>query len=146
MNINHLTITGNLTADPELRSLPSGASVCKLRLASSTRQKNAEGEYEDRPNYFDVIVWGSQGENVARYLERGRKIGVVGQLRWREWDEKDSDGQPTGRKRQTIEIVADQVEFLDGKRPQDDGAGEIDPEADREMAGVGASDDGDIPF
>lgn len=141
-NINQVTITGNLTADPELRSLPSGTSVCRLRLASSSRQKSAEGEYQDRPNYFDVIVWGGQGDTVARYLEKGRKIGVVGELRWREWDEKDTNGELTGRKRSSVEIVAEQVEFLDGKRPEDTNPAE-DPN-DRELAGVGAGED--IPF
>lgn len=139
-NINQVTITGNLTADPELRELASGTKVCRLRLASSSRQKTGENLYEDRPNYFDITVWGGQGENVARYLERGRKIGVVGQLRWREWDEKDTDGQPTGRKRSTVEIVADQVEFLDTKRP------DTDETSETELAGVGARDGADIPF
>lgn len=144
-NINQVTITGNLTADPELRSLPSGTSVCKLRLASSSRQKNADGEYQDRPNYFDVIVWGAQGETVASYLEKGRKVGVVGELRWREWDEKNADGELTGRKRSSVEIVADQVEFLDGRRPENTDNDDVDPDAGRELAAVGAETD-DIPF
>ena len=72
-NINRVIITGNLTADPELRSLPSGTSVCKLRVACNTRRKdNATGEWVDKPNYFDVTVWGAQGENCARYLSKGR--------------------------------------------------------------------------
>ncbi len=63
-NINRVVMTGNLTADPELRSLPSGTSVCKLRIACNTRRKNGStGEWEDKPNYFDVTVWGAQGEN-----------------------------------------------------------------------------------
>lgn len=140
-NINQVTITGNLTADPELRSLPSGTSVCKLRLASSSTYKTSEGEYQDRPNYFDVIVWGGQGETVARYLEKGRKVAIVGQLRWREWDETNQDGESSGRKRQTVEIVANQVEFLDGKRPENT---PTDSNDDRELAGVGAGED--IPF
>lgn len=144
-NINQVTITGNLTADPELRSLPSGTSVCKLRLASSSRQKNTDGEYQDRPNYFDVTVWGAQGETVASYLEKGRKVGVVGELRWREWDEKNADGELTGRKRSSVEIVADQVEFLDGKRPENTDNNDAGPDADRELAAVGAETD-DIPF
>ena len=70
-NINRVVLTGNLTRDPELRSLPSGMSVCTLRIASNTRRKdNATGEWEDKPNYFDVTVWGAQGENCARFLAR----------------------------------------------------------------------------
>ena len=67
-NINRVVLTGNLTRDPELRSLPSGMSVCNLRIASNTRRKGASGEWEDKPNYFSVTVWGAQGENCARFL------------------------------------------------------------------------------
>lgn len=92
-NINRVVLTGNLTADPELRSLPSGTSVCKLRVASNTRRKNsATQEWEDKPNYFDVTVWGAQGENAARYLTKGRPVAIDGRLEWREWDEKDQNG------------------------------------------------------
>src|SRR3982075_4215922 len=74
-------MTGNLTADPELRSLPSGNSVCSLRIACNTRRKNAStGEWEDKPNYFDVTVWGAQGENAARYLSKGRPVAIDGGL------------------------------------------------------------------
>ena len=71
-NINRVIITGNLTADPELRSLPSGTSVCKLRVACNTRRKDgASGEWVDKPNYFDVTVWGAQGENCATLPGQG---------------------------------------------------------------------------
>jgi len=112
-NINRVVLTGNLTSDPELRSLPSGTSVCKLRVACNTRKKNsATGEWEDKPNYFDVTVWGAQGENASRYLSKGRPVAIDGRLEWREWEEKDQQGQPTGRKRQSIDIIADSVQFL----------------------------------
>lgn len=108
-NINRVIITGNLTADPELRSLPSGTSVCKLRVACNTRRKDgASGEWVDKPNYFDVTVWGAQGENCARYLAKGRGVAVDGRLEWREW-EKD------GQKRQSVDIIADSVQFLGGR-------------------------------
>jgi single-strand DNA-binding protein len=112
-NINRVIITGNLTTDPELRSLPSGTSVCKLRVACNTRRKdNASGEWVDKPNYFDVTVWGAQGENCARYLSKGRPIAVDGRLEWREWE------TPEGHKRQAVDIIADSVQFLGGR---DDG-------------------------
>ena len=66
-NINRVVLTGNLARDPELRSLPSGSSVCKLRIASNSRRKQG-GSWVDKANYFDVTVWGAQGENAARYL------------------------------------------------------------------------------
>jgi single-strand DNA-binding protein len=107
-NINRVIITGNLTADPELRSLPSGTSVCKLRVAVNTRRKDGQsGEWRDFPNYFDVTVWGAQGENCSRYLSKGRGVAIDGRLEWREWQDKE-----TGKNRQSIDIIAETVQFL----------------------------------
>jgi single-strand DNA-binding protein len=109
-NINRVVLTGNLTRDPELRSTPSGMSVCSLRIASNTRRKdNTTGEWTDKPNYFSVTVWGAQGENCARFLSKGRPVAIDGRLEWREWTGQD------GGKRESIEIVADGVQFLGGR-------------------------------
>ena len=106
-NINRVVMTGNLTADPELRSLPSGMSVCSLRIACNTRRKDGStGEWVDKPNYFNVTVWGAQGENAARYLSKGRPVAIDGRLEWREWEAQD------GTKRQATDIIADSVQFL----------------------------------
>src|SRR3954462_9681765 len=103
-------MTGNLTRDPELRTLPSGMAVCSLRIACNTRRKNnATGDWEDKPNYFDVTVWGAQGENCNRFLSKGRPIALDGRLEWREWDTQD------GQKRQAIDIIADSIQFLGGR-------------------------------
>ena len=113
-NINRVVLTGNLTRDPELRSLPSGMSVCSLRIACNTRRKNnATGDWEDKPNYFDVTVWGAQGEDCARFLAKGRPVALDGRLEWREWQDKE------GNNRQSVEIIADAVQFLSS--PRDDG-------------------------
>ena len=109
-NINRVVISGNLTKDPELRQLPSGNSVCKLRMAVNTRVKDRDsGQWTDKPNYFDVTVWGGQGENVAKYLSRGSGLIVDGRLEWREWDAQD------GTKRQAVEIIADSTQFMGGR-------------------------------
>ncbi len=85
-NINRVVLTGNLTQDPELRSTPDGTAVCSLRIASNARRKDAtSGEWTDKPNYFDVTVFGAQGENAARYLTKGRGVAIDGRLDWREW-------------------------------------------------------------
>ena len=124
-NINRVVLTGNLTFDPELRSLPSGMSVCKLRVACNTRRKDgASSEWVDKPNYFDVTVWGAQGENCARYLAKGRPVGIDGRLEWREWEDKES-----GKKRSAVEIVADSVQFLGG-RDDSGGGGGFQPRSD----------------
>src|SRR3954453_23504842 len=151
-NINRVIITGNLTRDPELRSLQSGMSVCSLRVACNTRRKNNQtGEWEDKPNYFDVTVWGRQGENAARFLSKGRPVAVDGRLEWREWQDQQ------GNKRQSVEIVADSVQFLGGR---DDGGsgngGGFTPRSDvpvddRDFQPAGAtsqpaSREDDIPF
>jgi single-strand DNA-binding protein len=134
-NINRVVMTGNPTADPELRSLPSGTSVCKLRIACNTRRKNgASGEWEDKPNYFDVTVWGAQGENAARFLSKGRPVAIDGRLEWREWEAQD------GTKRQATDIIADSVQFL-GSRDEGSVAGSIGDRA----VGDGASSGGDVP-
>jgi single-strand DNA-binding protein len=152
-NINVVAITGNLTKDPELRSTPSGTSVCKLRVAVNSRRKDGQsGEWIDKPNYFDVTVWGAQGENCANYLSKGRPVAVEGRLDWREWESQD------GSKRQAVEIIANSVQFL-GSRSDNAGGGggngTFQPSSDvpadtsdfegAAVSSGGGSDD-DIPF
>jgi single-strand DNA-binding protein len=106
-DLNRVVLTGNLTADPELRDLPSGDPVCNLRIAStSVRKDKGSGERVGTPNYFTVVVWGKPGENAAQYLSKGRQVAVDGRLQWREW-ETDS-----GVQREVVEIIADSVKYL----------------------------------
>jgi single-strand DNA-binding protein len=145
-NINRVVITGNLTRDPELRSIPNaGTSVCGLRVAVNGRKKDPDsGQWVDKPNYFDVSVFGAQGENCAQYLSKGRPVAIEGRLDWREWEAQD------GSKRQSISIIADTVQFLGSRdAPQSNGVVESDIPADTsdfQEAGVGAGKDDDIPF
>ena len=115
-NINRVVLTGNLTADPELRETPSGLKICKLRVACNTRRKDPSGTWIDKPNYFDVTVFGAQGDNAAKYLSKGRPVAIDGRLEWREWPDKES-----GKNRQAIDIIADSIQFL-GSR-DDNGGG-----------------------
>jgi single-strand DNA-binding protein len=151
-NINSVVVTGNLTKDPELRHLDSGTAVCKLRIAVNSRRKSSSGEWTDKPNYFDVTVWGAQGENCATYLSKGRPVAVQGRLEWREWEAQD------GGKRQSVEIIAESVQFLgsrDGSGGNGGGGNGFTPQSDvpadtsdfqNEPASVGSSSDDDIPF
>jgi single-strand DNA-binding protein len=149
-NINVVAITGNLTKDPELRSTPSGTSVCKLRVAVNSRRKDgASGEWVDKPNYFDVTVWGAQGENCANYLSKGRPVAVEGRLEWREWESQE------GQKRQAVEIIANSVQFLGSRDGSSGGEGSNGFKAssdvpadtsDFEQAAAGGGSDEDIPF
>ena len=144
-NINRVVLVGNLTKDPELRHTPSGMAVCSLRLAVNTRRKDDAGQWADKPNYFDVVVWGQQGENCAQYLAKGRPVAVDGRLEWREWEAQD------GAKRQAVEIVADSVQFLGGRGDGDSGGGGFVPQgAPAPATAEGSADfapaDDDIPF
>ncbi len=154
-NINSVVITGNLTRDPELRNTPSGTSVCGMRVAVNSRRKEGD-QWVDKPNYFDVTVWGAQGENCATYLSKGRPVAVQGRLDWREWEAKD------GSKRQSIEIIAETVQFLGSRDGGGQGGGgngngftpqtdvptdnsDFEP-AGATAGGGGGSGDDDIPF
>ena len=110
-SINRVTLVGHLTADPELRPLPSGDKVCNMRIACNGRRRTGDGGYETRPNYFNVSVFGPQCENVYRYLRKGRAVAVDGRLEWREWETADQ------QKRQAVTIVATDVQFLRGATP-----------------------------
>jgi single-strand DNA-binding protein len=154
-NINRVIITGNLTKDPDLKALPnSETSVCALRLACNGRRKNTQTQqWEDQPNYFDITVFGAQGENCARFLSKGRAVAIDGRLRWREWTAQD------GGKRQGVDIIAETVQFLGGRDDAGNGNGNgfsssarsaesdvpIDT-GDFERTPVGAGTDDDIPF
>ena len=116
-NINRVVLVGNLTKDPELRHTPGGTAVCTLRLAVNTRRKDgATGEWTEKPNYFDITVWGNQAENCAQYLSKGRPVAVDGRLEWREWEAQD------GTKRSKVDIVAQSVQFLDSRGDAESGA------------------------
>jgi single-strand DNA-binding protein len=112
-SVNVVVLVGNLTRDPELRATAGGTSVCKLGLAVNERAKDpATGEWGERPNYFDIDVFGAQGESCAQYLTKGRQIAIEGRLRWRSWEAQD------GQKRSAVSVVANNVQFIG---PRDSG-------------------------
>jgi single-strand DNA-binding protein len=140
-NINRVVLVGNLTRDPELRSTPGGTPVCSLRIAVNSRRRDESGQWIDKPNYFSISVFGNQAESCSQYLSKGRPVAVDGRLDWREWQAQD------GSKRESVEIVAESVQFL-GSRG--DGSGEpqfVPAGAAAESADFPASAaDDDIPF
>ena len=145
-NINRVVLVGNLTRDPELRHTGGGTPVCSLRIAVNSRRRDESGQWVDKPNYFDVTVWGAQGENCARYLSKGRPVAIDGRLDWREWQAQD------GGKRESVEIVAESVQFL-GSRGDGEGGGFggggnqfVPAGAGSEHADFPAATDDDIPF
>lgn len=104
--MNSVQIIGNLTRDPELRSLTSGTQVCSMRVAVNGRRRDGE-RWVIKPNFFDVVVFGKQGAACAEHLSKGRRIAVTGRLDYQEW-KSDKDGATRSR----VEIVAIEVDFL----------------------------------
>src|SRR3970282_1857445 len=140
-DINRVTLVGRLTRDPELRHLPSGTPVLEMGVAVNGRQQDDAGNWVDKPNFFDVKVYGNQAEMLSQHLAKGRRIGIDGRLDWRSWEAQD------GTKRSKVDVVAQTVQFLDSR--QDAEAAEYVPAG---AAGGGedfppspAADD-DIPF
>lgn len=110
--MNKICLIGNLVADPELRSTGSGISVCTMRIAVNRRFANQQGERE--ADFFTVVAWRGLADNCARYLTKGRKVGVTGSMQTRSYEDKQ------GVKRTAYEVVADDVEFLS---PKGEGSG-----------------------
>jgi single-strand DNA-binding protein len=129
-NINRVVMVGRLTREPEMRSLASGSSVCGLRIACNGVRKTDDG-YVERPNYFDVSVFGASAEAVSAYTRKGSRIAIDGRLEWREWETAENE------RRQAVSIVADTVEFLDTRPDDERGDGFDDSVDDGELTGVG---------
>lgn len=145
-DINRVTLVGRLTRDPELRHLPSGQPVLQLGLAVNGRQRDDAGNWIDKPNFFDVKVFGNQAEMLSQHLAKGRRVGIDGRLDWSSWEAQD------GGKRSKVEVVAFQVQFLDSRGDGGEGGTYLpssDVTADQTdfaPAGAKAATDDDIPF
>jgi len=109
-SINRVVLVCGLTRDPKLSHTPSGASVVTLRVVFTTG-RSIGGEWHEKHNYIDVEVWGSQAENAADYLAKGRQIAVDGRLEWGQYEASD------GRRQQVHKVVAESIQYLPA-RPQ----------------------------
>jgi single-strand DNA-binding protein len=131
--MNRLTIIGNLVRDPELRTLSSGVSVCSFTVAVNRRRK-VEGQPE--ADFFRVSAWRQLGENCAKYLEKGRKVAVVGSVEARAYQAND------GTTRASLEVNADDVEFLSSRNEQSENA----PVSTDDAGMLDVTDSEDMPF
>jgi single-strand DNA-binding protein len=123
-SVNQVILMGNLTRDPELRQTPSGQNVCSFSLALNRAYRDQSGEWQEATDYIDVVAWAQLAERVSQYLTKGRRCLVQGRLQSRSWEQ---DGQ----KRSKVEVLANDVTFLDGRGGSgDDGSG---------MVGAGAA-------
>jgi len=121
MDINSVTIVGNLTRDAELKSTSGGMAVCKFSVAVNRRVKKGDG-WETEAGFSDVNLWGRQAESLGRYLTKGKQVGIAGELRQERW-------QQDGQTRSKVLIVANNIQLLGAdreKRPQGNLADDID--------------------
>ncbi len=107
-SFNQVILMGNLTRDPELRQTPTGQNVCSFSLALNRSYKDGSGEWKEATDYIDVVAWGPLGERVSQYLSKGRRCLVQGRLQSRSWEQE-------GQKRSKVEVLANDVTFLDGR-------------------------------
>lgn len=113
-SLNQVTLMGNLTRDPELRQTPGGQSVCSFSLALNRSYKDQSGEWQEATDYIDIVAWGPLGERVSQYLSKGRRCLVQGRLQSRSWEQE-------GQKRSKVEVLANDVTFLDGRGGDEEG-------------------------
>ncbi len=133
-SLNQVTLMGNLTRDPELRQTPTGQNVTSFSLALNRAYKDASGEWQEVTDYIDIVCWGPLAERVAQYLSKGRRCLVQGRLQSRSWEQ---DGQ----KRSKVEVLANDVTFLDSRGGGDsDGGGAPVPSSGEPSGGSQADD------
>ena len=110
MSINKVMATGNLTRDPELRATPAGTQVLRFGIAVNDRARNQQtGEWEDRPNFVDCVIFGARAEAMDRILAKGMKVAVEGRLRYSSWQDKE------GNRRSKLEVVVDDIDLMSAR-------------------------------
>src|SRR6185312_2190032 len=132
-SLNQVTLMGNLTRDPELRQTPSGQTVTSFSLALNRNYKDASGEWKEVTDYVDIVCWGPLAERVSQYMSKGRRCLVQGRLQSRSWEQE-------GQKRSKVEVLANDVTFLDSRGGGDDGDSGAAP-----AASSGSSNSNDKP-
>lgn len=106
MAVNSVTLAGNLTRDPELRTTQSGSAVLSMGIAVNERRKDASGNWVDNPQFFDLTMFGNRAEKIAPYLTKGTKVTVQGRLHYSSWQAQD------GSKRSKVDVIVDEIEFM----------------------------------
>lgn len=111
MSVNQVSVTGNLTREPELRSTQGGTAVLSFGIAVNDRRKNASGQWEDVPNFFECVTFGNRATALSDILTKGMKVAIAGKLHYSSW-EKD------GQKHSKVDIIANDIEIMQNRRPQ----------------------------
>ena len=111
MSINQVSITGNLTRSPELRSTAGGTDVLSFGIAVNDRRKNASGQWEDAPNFFECVTFGNRATALRNILTKGMKVSIAGKLHYTSWE-------TDGKKCSKVDIIANDVELMQNRKPQ----------------------------
>jgi single-strand DNA-binding protein len=111
MSINNVSIAGNLTRDPEIRVTQGGTAVLSFGIAVNDRRKNASGQWEDVPNFFECVTFGNRATALSDILTKGMKVAIAGKLHYSSW-EKD------GQKHSKVDIIAQEIELMQNRKPQ----------------------------
>lgn len=111
MSVNQVTVTGNLTREPELRATQRGTAVLSFGIAVNDRRKNASGQWEDVPNFFECVTFGNRATGLSDILTKGMKVAIAGKLHYSSW-EKD------GQKHSKVDIIANEIEIMQSRKPQ----------------------------
>jgi single-strand DNA-binding protein len=140
-SLNKVMLMGNLGKDPEVRYTASGQAVASFSIATSERYKSKSGDWEEKTEWHNIVLWGKQAETAKDYLSKGKTVFIEGRLQTRKWQDKD------GRDRYTTEIVGDRMQFVGSKG---DGGGRQGGRGDEPAAyyddPAGSNPDDDIPF
>ncbi len=147
-SVNQVMLMGNLTRDPEVRQTPNGQTVCSFGLALNRSFKGSDGQWQEATDFVDIVAWAQLAERVSQYLHKGSRVFIQGRLQYRSWDQ---DGQ----KRSKLDVVANDVTFLDGRDGSGDNAGSSantssasapKPSTDKKKDDIVIEDIGDEPI
>ena len=143
MTVNKAVLIGNLGKDPEIRQANSGTSIANMRIATTDRRKDRDGQWQDVTEWHSVIAFGKTADNIGRFCKKGKQLYIEGRIQTRKWTDKD------GRDRYSTEIVADVVRFLGGRGDSEGGSAPSrgGGGGGRQSAPSGGGyDDMDVPF
>ena len=137
-SLNKVILIGNLTSDPELRYTAGGTARVRFSIAINRQYKDASGLLQEETTFVPIVAWGTQAENCANYLSKGRSVAVEGRLRIDSFENAD------GERKKVVEVVANNVQFLGGPRSTEPGAVTPPPEAAEDSGDKGT--DEEVPF
>lgn len=142
MSINQVSITGNLTRDPELRSTTGGTAVLSFGIAVNDRRKNASGQWDEVPNFFECVTFGNRATALSDILTKGMKVAIAGKLHYSSW-EKD------GKKHSKVDIIANEIELMQNRKPQQEQPQQYQPQTQSQYQPTAVPQDvydADLPF